>query len=306
MIWMPGKSYRGVLPPMTQHELALQDHLQHDVKTLAGMIGERNLATYHNLAAAVAFIVQALETAGHTVQYQDYVIRGQPCSNLEVEVRGHARPDEIVLIGAHYDSVRGCQGANDNATGVAALLAVAREFAGRPLGRTLRCVAFVNEEPPYFQTPSMGSLVYAQRARARGERIVAMLSLETMGYYADEPGSQAYPFPLNLVYPAQGNFIAFIGNLASRRLVRTVVAAFRRHTKFPSEGAALPAAVPGVGWSDQWAFWQQGYPGLMVTDTAPFRYPYYHTTDDTPDKINYARLARVVGGLKHVIEELAS
>ncbi len=304
MIRMPGKSYRGALPPMSEHELALHERLRHDVDALAGMIGERNLATYHNLAAAVAFLVGAFEQAGYAVQYQDYVVGKLPCSNLEVELRGHARADEIVLIGAHYDSVRGCRGANDNATGVAALLALARAFAGRRPARTLRFVAFVNEEPPYFQTEAMGSVVYAQRSHARQERIVAMLSLETMGYYADEPGSQAYPFPLNLVYPAQGNFIGFIGNLASRHLVRTVVAAFRRRTSFPSEGTALPAAVPGVGWSDQWAFWQQGYPGLMVTDTALFRYPYYHTTADTPDKVDYPRLARVVGGLEHVIEEL--
>ncbi len=304
MIRMPGNSYRGPLPPMSEYELALHESLRHNVDALAGMIGERNLATYHNLTAAVAFLAGAFEQCGYAVQYQDYVVGQLPCSNLEVELRGHARPDEIVLIGAHYDSVRGCRGANDNATGVAALLALARAFAGRRPARTLRFVAFVNEEPPYFQTEAMGSVVYAQRSRARRERIVAMLSLETIGYYADEPGSQAYPFPLNLVYPAQGNFIGFIGNLASRRLVRTAIAAFRRRTAFPSEGAVLPAAVPGVGWSDQWAFWQQGYPGLMVTDTALFRYPYYHTTADTPDKVDYPRLARVVGGLEHVIEEL--
>jgi Zn-dependent M28 family amino/carboxypeptidase len=151
----------------------------------------------------------------------------------------------------------------------------------------------------------MGSVVYAQRSQARQERIVAMLSLETMGYYADEPGTQVYPFPLNLVYPSQGNFIGFIGNLASGRLVRRAIRTFRRHARFPSEGAVLPAAVPGVGWSDQWAFWQQGYPGMMITDTAPYRYPYYHTPHDTPDKIDGARLARVVGGMEHVVAEMA-
>ncbi len=304
MIRMPGRSYRGPLPPLSEQELALRDFLRQDVGVLAGVIGERNLVAHHNLTAAVAFLVDAFEKVGYAVQYQDYVVDGRPCSNIEVELRGRERADEIVLIGAHYDSVRGCRGANDNATGVAALVALARAFAGQRPRRTLRFVAFVNEEPPYFQTAAMGSLVYAQRSRSRQERIVAMLSLETMGYYADEPGSQVYPFPFKLFYPAQGNFIAFIGNLASRRLVRTVIAAFRRHTRFPSEGAALPAAVPGVGWSDQWAFWQQGYPGLMVTDTALFRYPYYHTAGDTPDKVDYPRLARVVGGLEHVIAEL--
>ncbi len=305
MIRMPGVSYHGTLPPLSQHELMLRDSLRRDIDILARVIGERNLASYQGLIAAVAFLTEGFEAAGYHVQYQDYVIGGQACSNLEVEVPGHDRADEIILIGAHYDSVRGCLGANDNATGVAAILALARRFATRRPTRTLRFVAFVNEEPPYFQTPAMGSMVYAQRSRTRQERIVAMLSLETMGYYADEPGIQVYPFPLNLFYPSQGNFIGFIGNLASRRLVRAAVRTFRRHTRFPSEGAALPAAVPGVGWSDQWAFWQQGYPGLMVTDTALYRYPYYHTAADTPDKIDDERLARVVGGLEHVIEELA-
>ncbi len=304
MIRMPGTSYRRELQPISQHESALQDGLRQDVAVLADAIGVRNLGMYHSLTAAVAFLVGEFEKASYPVHYQDYVVQGLPCSNLEVELCGSERPDEIVVIGAHYDSVPGCRGANDNASGVAALLALAREFAGRRPRRTLRFVGFVNEEPPYFQTPAMGSVVYAQRCRGRQERIVAMLSLETMGYYADEPGSQVYPFPFKLFYPAEGNFIAFIGNYASRRLVRTVVALFRRHARFPSEGAALPATVPGVGWSDQWAFWQHGYPGLMVTDTALFRYPYYHTARDTPDKIDYARLARVVGGLEHVVAEL--
>lgn len=304
MIRMPGTSYRGTLPPLREHELVLEGRLRQDVDDLAGMIGERNLAAYHGLAAAVAFIVAAFEEAGHAVQYQDYMVGGQPCSNLEVELRGYERPDEIVLIGAHYDSVRGCRGANDNATGVAALLALARAFAGRRTRRTLRFVAFVNEEPPYFQTPAMGSFVYARRCRERQERIVAMLSLETIGYFADAPGSQVYPFPFKFFYPSQGNFIAFIGNLQSRRLVRRVIASFRRTSQFPSEGAALPASVPGVGWSDQWAFWRHGYPGLMVTDTAIFRYPYYHTPGDTPDKLDYGRLARVVAGLEPAIADL--
>jgi hypothetical protein len=149
-------------------------------------------------------------------------------------------------------------------------------------------------------------LVYAKRCKQRSENVVAMLSLETMGYYSDKIGSQRYPSPLlDSIYPLQGNFISFIGNIASSSLVKDVVASFRRHTQFPSEGAALPDFISGVGWSDHWSFWQQGYPGVMVTDTAPFRYPYYHTEDDTPDKVNYDHLARVVAGLERVIADLA-
>ena len=150
----------------------------------------------------------------------------------------------------------------------------------------------------------MGSVVYAKQCRKHREKIVAMLSLETIGYYTDERGTQHYPFPFSLFYPSTGNFIGFVGNTLSAGLVRDVVASFRHHAKFPSEGGALPGAVPGIGFSDQWAFWQEGYPGVMVTDTAPFRYPYYHTREDTPDKVRYDHLARVVAGLEGVIGDI--
>jgi hypothetical protein len=151
----------------------------------------------------------------------------------------------------------------------------------------------------------MGSRVYARHARDRGEMICAMLALETIGYYSDQKGSQDYPPPMSLFYPSTGNFITFVGNTSSRLLVRKCVGSFRKHTAFPSEGAALPAILPGVGWSDQWSFWQEGYPGVMVTDTAPYRYPDYHKASDTPEKIDYDRTARVVVGLARVAVDLA-
>ncbi|MBP0030059.1 MAG: M28 family peptidase [Roseofilum sp. Guam] len=150
----------------------------------------------------------------------------------------------------------------------------------------------------------MGSLVYAKICKQRQDNIVGMISLETMGYYSDELGSQQYPTPLNLFYPLQGNFIAFIGNMDSGNWVKQVIGSFHQHTQFPSEGAAVPNLLPGIGWSDHWSFWQQGYPALMITDTAPFRYPYYHTAEDTPDKIDYGKLARVVVGLERVIHDV--
>jgi Zn-dependent M28 family amino/carboxypeptidase len=228
-----------------------------------------------------------------------------PCENVEAEIAGSERRDEVVIVGAHYDSVEGTTGANDNASGVAAMLALARTLAMRHPRTTLRFVAFANEEPPYFQTKDMGSVVYAERCKQRGERVVAMLSLETIGFYSDARGSQKYPPPLAALYPDTGNFIGFVGDRSSAALVRRAVATFRGATRFPSEGAALFAWLPGVGWSDQWSFWQAGYPAIMVTDTAPFRYPHYHTVADTPDKLDYDRMARVVTGLQRVVEDLA-
>jgi Zn-dependent M28 family amino/carboxypeptidase len=200
--------------------------------------------------------------------------------------------------------VPGSPAANDNASGVAAILCLARSLAGLAGDRSLRLVAFVNEEAPYARTQQMGSWVYARRCRERGEQVTAMLSLETIGYYDDTPDSQKYPRPLHLLYPSTGNFIAFVGNTRSARLVRRVVGSFRRSEPFPAEGTVVPDAFRDISRSDHWSFWQEGYPALMVTDTAPFRYPYYHTPDDTPEKIDFERLARVVRGLQQVIAEL--
>ena len=300
---MPGKSFAGTPPPLTDEELKLRDELRADVQKLAGEIGERNVPRHAELRSAADAIENSLVTAGLKTRRDGYEVAGKLCENIEAEITGSGA--EIVIIGAHYDSVLGCPGANDNGSGVAALLALARRSAGMTPKRTLRFVAFVNEEPGYFQSELMGSSVYAGRSKNKGERIVAMLSLETIGYYSSVPGSQAYPAPgLGTIYPKTGNFIAFVGNLGSRALVRQAIGTFRRHATLPSEGAALPAAIPGVAWSDHWAFWQHGYKAIMLTDTAPFRYPHYHERTDTPDKLDYDSMARLISGLEHVVRDL--
>lgn len=291
------KSYRGPLAELTPEQVELRDAMRIDIEHLAGKIGERNLRRYPQLQAAATYIEKSLIKFGYRVGRQRYQVRGLNCDNLEVQVRGGKLASEIVVIGAHYDSVRGSPGANDNATGVAAMLALASRFADKHPERTLRFVAFVNEEPPYFQGSTMGSLVYARACRKQNLNIVAVIALETMGYFSERPKSQRYPPLLSLVYPSTGDFIGLVSDIPSRPLLDEFTTSFRRHAMFPSEKGALPAGVPGVGWSDQWSFWQEGYRGLMVTDTAPFRYPYYHDARDTPDKIDYDRLARVVDGL---------
>jgi hypothetical protein len=302
---MPGTSHRGPLPALTEREAAARDGLRRDVWTLAGEIGERNVARYISLAAAADFLERSLRDAGYDVRRHGYRVGTHTCYNLEAELASADPSGEVVVVGAHYDSVLGSPGANDNATGAAALVEIARDLAGSRPARAVRFVAFVNEEPPYFQTEAMGSLVYARECRARGDRVVGMLSLETIGYYTTEPGSQNYPFPLGLFYPSTGDFIGFVGDEASRELVFATIASFRRDTRFPSEGGVLRDDLPGVGWSDHWAFWQAGYPAVEITDTAPFRYPHYHTAADTPDKVDYDRLARVTVGLSRVVADLA-
>ncbi len=300
---MPGKNI-ATAAPLSAAEVALRAELVADVQALAGDIGERNMSRYPQLNAAADFIENSFSRAGLHPRRDTYELSGRACHNIDAEIPG-VRP-QIIIIGAHYDSVFGCPGANDNGSGVAALLALARRFAGKPTGQTLRFVAFANEEPPYFQTEQMGSFVYAGRCKARGDQISAMISLETIGYFSDAPHSQTYPvLGLSAFYPTTGNFIGFVGNTGSRALLRRAIALFRQQEKLPSEGAALPSFISGVGWSDQWAFWQHGYSGIMITDTAPFRYPHYHEVTDTSDKLDYDRFALVVSGMERVIEELA-
>ncbi|MFZ5877173.1 MAG: M28 family peptidase [Nitrospirota bacterium] len=305
MFWMPGASVRGALAPLTPREAALVQSLRRDVDALAGEIGERNFQQYEALLAAADYLDDAFVASGYQVRRQRYEVNGRPYDNLEVERRGASRPDEIVIVGAHYDSVVGAPGANDNGTGVAAVLALAEAFAAGTPARTVRFVAFVNEEPPFAHTPNMGSVVYATRSRERGECITAMVSLETMGYFADEPGSQRYPSVLRWVYPDTADFIAFVGDPSSRAVLTRAIKSFRKAASIPSEGGALPANLPGVGWSDHWSFWQADFPAIMVTDTALFRYSAYHTDRDTPDQVDYDRLARVVVGLERVVADLA-
>ncbi|HVE42206.1 MAG TPA: M28 family peptidase [Planctomycetota bacterium] len=304
MIPMPGKSHKGPLPALTPGQRALADALRRDVVELAEKIGERNVVHYVELKRAADYVEAELRVAGPVVR-QTYTAGGRPCDNLEVEIRGASAPGEIVVVGAHYDSVLNCPGANDNASGTAGLLALARSLAKSAPARTLRFVAFVNEEPPHFRSDEMGSRVYARRCRERGDNVVAMLSLETIGCFTDVPGTQNYPPPLGLFYPSQGNFIAFVGNVSSRALVRRCVKTFRAEAAFPSEGAALPSFLPGVGWSDHESFWENGYEALMVTDTAPFRFSHYHRRSDTADTIDFERCARVVTGVERVVRELA-
>ena len=306
MMRMPGKSFRGPLPPLSKNQLALRDELVSDVYELAGAIGERNVQRYDSLTAAADFIERSFFAAGLRSRRRGYTLHDKTFDNIEVLLPG-MESRQIVVIGAHYDSISGGPGANDNASGVAALLALARRFTEKRCKREVRFVAFVNEEPAFFQTQRMGSYVYANQCKLDGEHIAAMVSLETLGYFSVSAGSQKYPVPwLGMIYPNVGNFIAFVGNVSSRALVKQAIGSFRRRAEFPSEGAALPARIPGVGWSDHWSFWEHGYPAIMITDTAPFRYPHYHAASDTPDQLDYASMARVVEALTNVIEELAN
>ena len=305
MIRMPGNAHSGPLPALTNEEMEIRRNVEQHVHALAGEIGERNYIEFHALERAAQYIENALGELGYDVSSHYYDIGAQRFRNLEAALVGSRYPEEIVVVGGHYDSVEGAPGADDNASGVAAVLELARMFRSESPERTVQFVFFVNEEPPHFNTRLMGSRVYAARAARASDKIVAMMSLESIGYYSDKPKSQQYPFPFSLFYPDRGDFIGFVANLASRSLVRRSMAVFRETTAFPAHGVASPSWIPGISWSDQASFWLHGYKAIMISDTAPFRNPYYHTLEDTPDKLDYDRMARVVAGVARVVRDLA-
>jgi Zn-dependent M28 family amino/carboxypeptidase len=310
MTSMPGKSFSGALPSLSSDQKEIAAILKSRVWYLAETIGERNVFAYPALQNTAEYVENSFKQLGYQVMSQEFTVQtktvhAKKVRNLIAVVPGSTKASEIVVLGAHYDTADECPGADDNSSGVAALLELARLLKDSHPVRTIKFVAFVNEEPPWFQTENMGSLVYARQARAGKENIVAAISLEAIGAYSDQKGSQNYPAGFGLLYPSKGNFISFIGNISSRGTVRQAVQAFRKNAKFPSEGAAVPASIVGVGWSDHWSFWQAGYPSIMVTDTAPFRNKNYHLPGDQADTLDYDRMARVVDGLKYVVQDFA-
>jgi Zn-dependent M28 family amino/carboxypeptidase len=271
---------------------------------------EHNTGTPVQLERAAAYIETALARAGYAPTRQEYTAGGQRVRNIEVAVSNVAkgkRPDRLFIVGAHYDSAPGAPGANDNGSGTAAVLELARLLKTMQprAGTEVRFVFFVNEEPPYFMGEEMGSMVHAAELKRQGQKVEGALVLETMGYYTDAPNSQQLPPGLEGRYPSTGNFLAFVGTLESSALVRDALAAFRSASDFPAHGLAAPAHTTGVTLSDHSSYNRHGYPALMVTDTAFMRYPYYHTAQDTPDKLDYESMARVVTGLAKTIVALA-
>lgn len=269
------------------------------------MIGERNVFHPQALQAAEDYIRGCWQQQGYQVTPQDYVAMGVRSANLEITRRGSRHPDEIILLGAHYDSVRGSPGANDNGSGVAALLELSRQFSSVEHASSIRFVAFTNEEPPFFRTGRPGSMLYARQARRRGDAIRLMIALETIGSYSSTPGSQRYPPLFRYFYPDRGDYIAFVSNFRSRKPMHRLAEAFRASTDFPLQHVATSALVPGVAWSDHLSFWRKRYRAMMITDTAFYRYPYYHTAQDTPDKLNYDEFARMLNGLYRALHLVA-
>ncbi len=282
----------------------LAARLRAHVMRLAGEIGERNSTSYAALEEARLYIEQSFAQAGYETRHDAYKVAGRIYRNAVAERGGGL--ERIFIVGAHYDTAPGTPGADDNASGVAVLLELARLQRDFARGPAIRWIAFTLEEPPYYRTPLMGSRIHARKCRQRAEAIGGMVSLEMLGYYRDSPGSQWYPLPfLRLFYPDRGDFIALAGNFRSRRLVRDMARWMSKAGGIPVVSASFPF-VPGAGLSDNWSFWKEGYPALMITDTAFFRNPHYHRGSDLPETLDYPRMAALVAALDKAIRLSAS
>lgn len=302
---MPGRSFSETLPALLPSEKQLAARLRKHVEELALGIGVRHAERGDSLRRSAKYCTSQFIQRDFDVEIESFDFQGVSQQIVVAEITGRRKPKEVIVIGAHYDTVLGSPGADDNASGVAALIEIASLLKDVPMDKTVRFVAFPNEEYHGEDWRNMGSYHHAKRSHDRGDQLVGMISLEMLGYFSNEIGSQKYPFPFNLFYPERGNFIGFIGNYASREWVRRVVRNFRELAAFPSEGAAAPERFKDIARSDHWSFWQFDCPALMVTDTSNFRFPYLHGVDDTPDKVDFDAMARITLGLAKVIVKLA-
>lgn len=281
----------------------MEYRLKQHVRKLSEDIGERHYENPGSLQKTANYIEKIFIQSGLIPQEQLY---GKGYKNIIAEIKGDTSPEEIILIGAHYDTVWMSPGADDNASGVSVLLELARILASHHFEKTLRFVTFTNEEQPFAESASMGSVINAQQSHNLQEKIVAMYSLEMLGYYSDEPGSQQYPPPLDRFYPDKGSFIAFISNISSGILLARTLFAFRQHSDFPNQGLLAPEAlVPDIRRSDHASFWDAGYAAVMVTDTANYRNINYHSVGDVSRTLDYKKMAQLTRALALMFSSLA-
>ena len=301
---MPGESVQGELPQFTTELSALSSRLEDHVYHLSETIGERSAGQPIKLNVTADYIQQQFESFGYIPMNR--IFGDDNYRNIEVDLYGRDKRDEIIVVGAHYDTRWLTPGADDNSSGIAGLLEIARNLSSKRFPRTIRFIAFANEEVPRYRLDAMGSMYSAKRSYTRTELIIGMIALEMIGYYSDEPGSQRYPEILKKFYPEQGNFIAFVSNLASRDFQLRAISYFRDLEVFPSEGLVAPQWIErDIRRSDHASYWYYDFPAIMITDTAFFRNQNYHAPEDKFNTLDYDSMARVVSGLTIMIERLA-
>jgi len=292
------------LPALTEEEREMSERLRATVQHFAVEIGERNIAASWNLASATDDLATSLEKIGYDVQRQGVVVGDDVVQNIVVHVAGGEHGGEAIVVGAHFDTFAGTPGADDDASGVAAVMELARTFQATRGKRAVYFAFFVNGEAPYVQTDQMGSLVYAKWLKGQGMEVRGMLSLDGLGAYSDAPPARPYPTGVVPPYPATSNFLAILGNEASRPFLEQVTTSMQ-HGSVPVVSNVVAEDQALATGSDQWAFWKVGFPALLVTDIAEYRYKDHRQKTDLPDKLDYERMARVVSALKATITDLA-
>jgi Zn-dependent M28 family amino/carboxypeptidase len=282
-----------------------EEQLSAHLKILTETIGERSVRFPENMAKTVGYILSFYKDMGLKAWTEPYDYKGYEVANVVAEISSGPDPARRYLLGAHYDSVAGTVGADDNASAVAVQLETARYLkellARKKLDLNLKLVSFALEEPPAYRTRFMGSRVYAKKANAENEKIDGMICLEMVGYACYEPGCQNYPFPLGFFnYPKAGNFIGIVGNFKSGQFTNALINEFDKNQELPVVKLTVPFngwIIPSVRLSDHASFWDQGYKAVMVTDSAFFRNPNYHTPADTMEKLDYRFMAELVESL---------
>jgi Zn-dependent M28 family amino/carboxypeptidase len=289
---------REMKSPPTDQEFEKQkvmDNLYQHVEMLSVKIGERHLWKEGSLHKSEEYIGSALGSYGYATGRQTYSCYGKSVSNLIAEKTG-SDPGTIV-VGAHYDTVPGTPGADDNASGLAGLLELARLHQVIQSRKTIVFVAFVNEEPPCFGSSHMGSMVYANYIKIHRIPLEVMISLEMIGYFRQER-IQKYPLPgMGICYPKTGDYIGVVGNFRSSRYVSFIKKGIRKHSNIRTRALTAPEFFGGINLSDNYSFWHHGYRAVMVTDTSFFRNTNYHLETDTIDTLNFDKMAEVVKGL---------
>jgi hypothetical protein len=292
-----GVPYAGPSPPLDRTEVKREDRIHEHVEYISFQIGKRHHRNPGGLQKTSDYIRDVLSSMGYKPTDQTYPVGGQLRRNIVAELGGSILKNEIIVIGASYDSPRRSPGANMNASGVAVLLELAREMRGKRVSRTVRFVFFSTGMQPHVGTDDMGSRHYAQEILDKGDNVVAMLSLRSLGSFKETPQSQDFPFPLNSAFPDTGNFLAAFGGPSSRKFVQMVVRGWNSRTPLPMIGSAMPWWSPGVMESDHESFAAHGIPAIVISDTGTYRHVDTGTVYDLFERLDYATMSRVVTGL---------
>lgn len=282
---------------------------QADPKNLSNYLAQiihptafRNYKNVAELDRVAAYLKQQVEQFGIPCEYQIYQVQQQNYRNVICRLNmGHAKK---VIVGAHYDVYGDFKGADDNASGVAGVIEVARILAANKpnLKHNVELVFYTLEEPPYFRSAYMGSAVHAQSILAQKAQIEAVYILEMIGFF-NAQAVQDYPTGLGLFYPEHGDYIAAVSNFSSRIFSEKYCKAMNNIKKLDCQRLIAPSFIQGVDFSDHLNYWNAGIPAIMITDTAFFRNKHYHTAQDTVEKLNLDKMAQVINGLAIILLE---